>query len=133
MPQVATDSSCAIGTGLHKLWNFSRGYTESTFVLCRFKSTEYPFGQLSSTLSAKPLHGWFCSLVNSSVVDKSVPSLNYRLCGHAEETIVHLLSACPVLAPTVYLHRYNLVAKGVHWHLMKVYSFSRTGQSWCSH
>jgi len=39
-------SFCAIGTGLHKLWNFSRGYTEFTFVLCHFKSTEYPFVQL---------------------------------------------------------------------------------------
>jgi len=60
-------------------------------------------------------------------------SLNCRLCGHAEETIVHLLSACPVLAPTGYLHRHNLVAKAIHWHLMRVYSFSKTSQSWCSH
>jgi len=136
-------------------------------VRCFVGSNCIPFYLL---FSAMPLHGWLCSLVNSSVVDKQksfvilysetkstiilaiqnqviatkvieskvmhklVPSLNCRLCGHAEETIVHLLSACPVLAPTVYNpHRHNLVAKAIHWHLMRVYSFSRTGQSWCSH
>ena len=46
---------------------------------------------------------------------------------------VHLLSACPQLVSTAYLHRHNLVAMVVHWHLMKVYSFPTVSQSWCSH
>ena len=50
-----------------------------------------------------------------------------------EETVVHLLSAYPVLAPTAYLHRHNLIAAAVHWHLMRAYSFPRVSQSWCSH
>ena len=50
-----------------------------------------------------------------------------------EETVVDLLSACPVLASTAYLHRHNLIAAVVHWHLMRAYSFPRVSQSWCSH
>jgi len=40
---------------------------------------------------------------------KLVPSLSCRLCDQAKETIVHLLSACPVLAPTAYLYRHMLL------------------------
>jgi len=72
-------------------------------------------------------------VIESKIMHKFVPSLSCRLCGSAEETIVHLLSACSVLAPTAYLHQYNLVVKAIHWHLMRVYSFPRTGQSWRSH
>ena len=61
---------------------------------------------------------------------KPVPLLMCRMCHQAEETIVHLLSAC---VSTAYLHRHNLVAMVVHWHLMKVYSFPTVSQSWCSH
>jgi len=68
-------------------------------------------------------------VIESKIMHKFVPSLSCRLCGSAEETIVHLLSACSMLAPTAYLHRHNLVAKAIQWHLMRVYSFPRTGQS----
>jgi len=44
---------------------------------------------------------------------KHVPSLMCRLCGEFEETIVHLIAACPSLAASEYLFRHNLVA-GVH-------------------
>ena len=72
-------------------------------------------------------------VVESRVMHKSVPSILCRLCHEAEETIVHLLSACSRLVLTAYLHRHNLVAAVVHWHLMKVYSFPMVSQSWCSH
>ena len=72
-------------------------------------------------------------VIEAKIMHKSVPSLNCRLCGQAEETIVHLLSACPVLAPTAYLHRHNLIAAAVHLHLLKTYSFENAGQSWCTH
>jgi len=72
-------------------------------------------------------------VIEARVMHKSVPSLGCRLCGQVEETIVHLLSACPVLAPTAYLHRHNLVASVVHLHLMNTYSFVGADQSWCSH
>ena len=54
----------------------------------------------------------------------SIPSVMHRLCGEHEESIVQLLSACPSLAETAYLHRHNLVAGAVHRHLMKAYGFS---------
>ena len=64
---------------------------------------------------------------------KSVPSLLCRVCGIAEETIVHLLAGCPLLATTEYFYRHNLMAAVIHWHLMKVYSFQTSGRSWCTH
>ena len=64
---------------------------------------------------------------------KSIPSLMCRICGTSEETIVHLLAACPILATTAYLHRHNLVAAVIHWHLMRFYSFQSCSRSWYSH
>jgi len=64
---------------------------------------------------------------------KSVPSLSCRLCGQVEETVVHFLSACPVLALTAYLHCHNLIADAAHWHLMKAYLFPGVIRSLCSH
>ena len=64
---------------------------------------------------------------------KSIPSLMCRICGTSEETIVHLLAACPILATTAYLHCHNLVAAVVHWHLMRFYSFQSCSRSWYSH
>ena len=45
-----------------------------------------------------------------------------RACGQAEETIIHLLSACSLMAVSVYLYHYNLVVSVLHWHLSKIYS-----------
>ena len=72
-------------------------------------------------------------VIEAKIMHKSVASLNCRLCGKVEEIVMHLLSACPVLTPTAYLHCHNLIAAAVHWHLMRSYSFSRVSQSWCSH
>ena len=38
------------------------------------------------------------------IMGKHLPSLMCRVCGQAEETIIHLLSSCPSLAPTAYLY-----------------------------
>ena len=64
---------------------------------------------------------------------KSIPSLMCRICGTVEETIVHLLAACPTLATSVYLHRHNLVAAVIYWHLMRYYSFQSCSRSLYSH
>jgi len=63
----------------------------------------------------------------------SIPSVMFRLCGEHEESITHLLSACPSLAATAYLYRHNLVAGVVHWHLMKIYGFPSSSSSWLTH
>jgi len=46
-----------------------------------------------------------------------------RSCGEHEETVLHLLAACPLLAATAYLYHHDLVAIVVHRHLMRVYGF----------
>jgi len=72
-------------------------------------------------------------VIESKVMHKPVLSILCRVCGTAEETVVHLLAACPSLATTEYFYRYNLVAAVIHWHLMKVYSFQTSSRSWCTH
>ena len=66
-------------------------------------------------------------------MNKSIPSLMCRICGTTEETIVHLLAACPILATTAYLHCHNLVTAVIHWHLIRFYSFQSCSRSWYSH
>ena len=53
-------------------------------------------------------------VIQAKVLHMSVPTLVCRVCGQAEETIFHLLVACPVLALTAYLYRHDLVAVVLH-------------------
>ena len=69
----------------------------------------------------------------AKIMNKSIPSLLCRVCGQAEETILHLLSSCPSLAVSTYLYRHNLVASVLHWHLSKMYSFPLRATSWFTH
>ena len=55
-------------------------------------------------------------MIEAKVIYKSVPTL---VCRQAEETIVHVLAACLVLALTAYIYGHNLVAAVIHWHLSK--------------
>jgi len=64
---------------------------------------------------------------------KNIATISCRACGQAEESILHLLCACPALAPTVYLHRHNLVAQVLHSHLSRFYSLPLSSGSWYSH
>ena len=47
-----------------------------------------------------------------------------RLCGRFDETIDHLVSGCPELAKTEYIHRHNKAAAHMHW---KIYREFGTG------
>jgi len=67
------------------------------------------------------------------IMSMTLPSLLCRVCRQAEETIVHLLSSCPVLAVSAYLYHHNLVASVLHWHLSKIYSFPLKATSWYTH
>ena len=69
----------------------------------------------------------------SKIMGKSVATLSCRICGQAEETIIHLLCACSALASSVYLYRHNLVAQVLHWHLSRVYSLPLSSKSWYNH
>ena len=72
-------------------------------------------------------------VIDTKVMHKSIPSLICRVCGSAEETIVHPLVARPTLATTAYLHCHNLITTVIHWHLMRLYSFQLCTRSWYSH
>ena len=40
-----------------------------------------------------------------------------RLCGRFDETIDHLVSGCPELAKTEYIHRHNKAAAHMYWRI----------------
>lgn len=56
-------------------------------------------------------------VIEAKIMYRPVPSVLCRVCGRFEESIVHLLAACPLLAASAYLYRHNLVAGALHWHL----------------
>ena len=63
---------------------------------------------------------WLCRYTTTRVIEakimrRHVSSLMCRLCGEFEETIVHLMAACPSLAASEYLYRHNVVAGVIHW------------------
>ena len=55
-----------------------------------------------------------------------------RICTQYEETIVHLISGCPTLAPNEYLYRHNRVAQYLHWKICKLYGAQHT-KNWDEH
>ena len=55
-----------------------------------------------------------------------------RLCGGKDETVEHLVSACPKLAQSEYKLRHDKVASIVHWHLCKKYGIS-VEKEWYKH
>ena len=67
------------------------------------------------------------------IMKKNVPTLSCQMCRQAKETILYLLSACPVQAGTTYVYHHNLVARAVHWYLCKHFLLPLTSKSWFSH
>ena len=55
-----------------------------------------------------------------------------RCCHGPPETVHHLLSACPALAPKEYLYRHNQVCKYVHWCVCKEAGLD-VPEKWCEH
>ena len=77
--------------------------------------------------------------------DQCLPTRNYqvklikngadprcRICTQYDETIDHLISRCPTLAPNEYLNRYNRVAKYLHWKICKHYG-AQHAKNWYEH
>ena len=69
----------------------------------------------------------------AKIMNLSVPTLMCRLCSSHEETIQHLMAGCPMLAPTSYIHRHNLVASVIHWHLCHTFGIGEIANNWYSH
>ena len=55
-----------------------------------------------------------------------------RMCGETDETVEHLVSACPKQGQTEYKARNDKVASIVHWHLCKKYGIS-VEKEWYKH
>ena len=55
-----------------------------------------------------------------------------RMCNKYDETIEHITSGCPILAPTEYLHRHNRVAAYVHQNILKAYNI-QSESNWYDH
>ena len=56
----------------------------------------------------------------------------YRLCGRFDETIDHLVSGCPELAKTDYIHRHNKAAAHMHWKVCKEFGI-KVKERWYEH
>ena len=80
------------------------------------------------------VHIWFVSyIINNNNNNNSLPTRWYqhnilkkpdvdpkcRLRDHFDETIDHLVSGCPELAKTKYIHRHNKAAAHMHWKIFK--------------
>lgn len=49
-----------------------------------------------------------------------------RLCGHQGESLMHLLSACPAITQTRYVHRHNAALRVLYYHLRHAYGIDET-------
>ena len=54
----------------------------------------------------------------------------YRICDKHTETTDHLVSGCPMLAPTEYLNRHDRLGQYVHWCLCKNFGLPHESNSW---
>ena len=55
-----------------------------------------------------------------------------RLCGRFDETIDHLVSGCPELAKTEYIHHHNKAAAHMHWKICKEFGIE-VKERWYEH
>ena len=53
-----------------------------------------------------------------------------RLCHSFDETVYHILSSCPLLAPTGYLQRHNSVAALIHKQICEFYDIYTCEKPW---
>ena len=69
----------------------------------------------------------------AKIMHTLIQSILCRLCQEQEETIQHILSGCPVLAPTSYLRRHNMVGRMLHLHLSKSFKLPISAKCWYDH
>lgn len=55
-----------------------------------------------------------------------------RHCKASDETVRHIISACPILAKTEYLERHNKVCQYLHYNVLKHYEFN-INEKWYEH
>ena len=104
---------------------------DKTRSVCWLKS--HVHSESESTILAIQNQAITTTVLQFKIMKMSIPSIMCRLCGEHEESVVHLLAACPSLAATAYLYRHNLVAGVVHWHLMRLHGFLPGSSCWFTH
>ena len=55
-----------------------------------------------------------------------------RMCNNYDETIDHIVSGCPILAPTEYIHRHDQAASYIHWKICKHFQLP-AADKWYEH
>ena len=101
---------------------------------------KYPIRVSDPDINFSLIHQWLASSglksetehFNIAARDQSLPTRNfqanilengtdpkYRVCDKHTETIDHLVSGCPILAPTEYLNRDDRLGQYIHWCLCK--------------
>ena len=70
---------------------------------------------------------------HATKIAKTGSNSKCRMCGQTDEHVMHVLSACTVLAPTEYLHRHNRVGTYIHWRLCQHYQIPDIPQKWYLH
>lgn len=65
-------------------------------------------------------------LYRSRVMGMDMPDVNCRACHGSPESLMHLLSACPVYAVSAYIHRHNAALRVLYYHLRHSYGIDRT-------
>ena len=53
-----------------------------------------------------------------------------RLCGKEPETLMHLVSGCPILAQTEYITRHDNVARHIHWQVLRDHGYTTCEHPW---
>ena len=57
-----------------------------------------------------------------------------RMCNKYDETIDHIVSGCPELAKTEYIHRHDKAATYIHWKVCHNYRYNiKTSEKWYDH
>ena len=55
-----------------------------------------------------------------------------RMCDKYEERVDHIVSGCPKLTQTEYIHRYDKAAAYIHWKVCQSYNI-KTLEKWYDH
>ena len=56
-----------------------------------------------------------------------------RMCGAADEHIMHILAGCKIMASNEYLHRHDRLGTYIHWRLCQHYEMPNTADQWYQH
>ena len=54
------------------------------------------------------------------------------MCNKYEETVDHIVSGCPKLTQTEYIHRHDKTAAYIHWKVCQSYNI-KTSEKWYDH